>query len=45
MFSTEYPIERMHRDAVGWAIAGGTPQMQKINIAASLVGRRFNHRK
>ncbi len=44
-FSTEYPVERMHRDAVGWAIAGGTPQMQKINIAASLVGRRFNHRK
>jgi Acyl-CoA dehydrogenases len=44
-YSVEYPIERMLRDSRGWAIAGGTPQMQRINIAASLIGRRFNHRK
>lgn len=44
-YSEEYPIERMLRDSRGWAIAGGTVQMQKINIAAELVGRRFNQRR
>jgi hypothetical protein len=28
----------------GWGIAGGTIDIQKINIAASMVGRRFNQR-
>jgi butyryl-CoA dehydrogenase len=43
-YSCEYPIERMVRDSRGWPIAGGTVQMQRINIASSLVGRRFNQR-
>ncbi|MBO0727863.1 MAG: acyl-CoA/acyl-ACP dehydrogenase [Acidimicrobiaceae bacterium] len=43
-YSSEYEIERMHRDAVGWAIAGGTPAMQRTRIASEFVGRRFNQR-
>lgn len=44
-YSKEGAIERMLRDSHGWAIAGGTIQMQKINIAASLIGKRFNQRR
>ncbi len=38
------PLERMVRDARGWAIAGGTVEMQLNNIASGLFGRRFNQR-
>ena len=31
-YSAEYDVERMHRDAHGWAIAGGTPNMQRMRI-------------
>ena len=44
-YSKEYPIERLLRDSRGWQVAGGTLQMQKINIASALVGRRFDQRK
>lgn len=44
-YSKEFPIEQKLRDGWGWGIAGGTIDIQKINIAASLVGRRFNQRK
>jgi len=44
-YSKEYPIERMLRDSRGWPVAGGTVQIQKINIASALIGRRFNQRK
>lgn len=43
-YSEEYGIERLHRDAHGWAIAGGTPTMQRIRILSELLGRRFNQR-
>ncbi|MBV1901514.1 MAG: acyl-CoA dehydrogenase family protein, partial [Kordiimonadaceae bacterium] len=43
-YSTEYPMERRMRDAWGWGIAGGTIDIQKVNIASALVGRRFNQR-
>ena len=43
-YSTEYPIERRMRDAWGWGIAGGAIDIQKINIASAMVGRRFNQR-
>jgi alkylation response protein AidB-like acyl-CoA dehydrogenase len=43
-YSAEYPIERMHRDAHGWALAGGTPNMQRIRIASEYLGRRFDQR-
>jgi butyryl-CoA dehydrogenase len=43
-YSAEYPIERRLRDSWGWGIAGGTIDIQKVNIAAALVGKRFNQR-
>jgi butyryl-CoA dehydrogenase len=44
-YSKEFPIERRFRDAWGWGIAGGTIDMQKINIASSMIGRRFDQRR
>ena len=44
-YSCEYPMERRMRDAWGWGIAGGTIDIQKVNIAAALVGRRFDQRR
>ena len=44
-YSREYPMERRMRDAWGWGIAGGTIDIQKVNIASALVGRRFNQRR
>jgi butyryl-CoA dehydrogenase len=43
-YSREYAMERRLRDAFAWGIAGGTIDIQKVNIAANLVGRRFNQR-
>ena len=43
-YSTEYRMEQRLRDAFGWGIAGGAIDVQKTNIAAALVGRRFNQR-
>ena len=43
-FSKSYPMEQKMRDAWGWGIAGGSIDIQKINIAAALVGKRFNQR-
>jgi butyryl-CoA dehydrogenase len=44
-YSKEFGIERRLRDAWGWGIAGGVIDIQKINIAGSLVGRRFDQRR
>ena len=43
-YSKEFPIEQRLRDGWGWGIAGGAIDIQKINIASALVGRRFNQR-
>jgi alkylation response protein AidB-like acyl-CoA dehydrogenase len=43
-YSVEYSVERLHRDAHGWAIAGGTTNMQRIRIASEFLGRRFDQR-
>ena len=43
-YTEEYGIERLHRDAHGWAIAGGTPAIQRIRIASELLGRTFSQR-
>jgi butyryl-CoA dehydrogenase len=43
-YSEEYGIERLHRDAHGWAIAGGTPSIQRMRIASEIFGRSFNQR-
>ena len=44
-FNKEYPMERHYRDVWGWGIAGGTIDIQKINIASAMVGKRFDQRK
>ena len=44
-YSKEYPAEQRFRDAWGWGIAGGSIDIQKTNIAAALVGRRFDQRR
>lgn len=43
-YTEDYDVERFHRDSHGWAIAGGTPNMQKIRIASEYLGRRFDQR-
>ncbi|HEY8351168.1 MAG TPA: acyl-CoA dehydrogenase family protein [Sphingomonadales bacterium] len=43
-FAREYGMEQRLRDSFGWGIAGGTIDVQKTNIAAAMVGRRFNQR-
>ena len=42
--SKKYPVERFFRDSRGWPIAGGTVQIQRINIAGAMLGRRFSQR-
>jgi butyryl-CoA dehydrogenase len=44
-YTEEYGIERLHRDAHGWALAGGTPTMQRIRIVSELFGRGFDQRR
>ncbi len=44
-YSKDGPMERRMRDAWGWGIAGGTIDIQKINIASAMAGRRFDQRK
>jgi butyryl-CoA dehydrogenase len=44
-YTEEYAIERLHRDAHGWAIAGGTPTMQRIRIVSEMLGRKFDQRR
>ena len=44
VYNKEYGMERRVRDAFGWGIAGGTIDIQKINIASAMIGRRFNQR-
>jgi len=44
-YSKEFPLEQKLRDGWGWGIAGGAIDIQKTNIAAALVGRRFDQRR
>ena len=44
-YSKEFPMERRLRDAWGWGIAGGAIDIQKTNIAAAMVGTRFDQRR
>ena len=44
-YSTAFPLERRMRDVLGWRVAGGALDIQKINIAAAMVGRRFDQRR
>ncbi|MFC4292957.1 acyl-CoA dehydrogenase family protein [Sphingorhabdus arenilitoris] len=44
-YSSQYPMERRMRDAWGWGIAGGAIDIQKVNIASAMIGRRFDQRR
>jgi len=44
-YSTDFPMERMLRDARAWSVAGGTLQMLRITLASMIFGRRFDQRK
>ena len=44
-YSKQFAMERRLRDAWGWGIAGGTIDIQKVNIASAMVGRRFDQRR
>lgn len=44
-YSAQYPMERRMRDAWGWGIAGGAIDIQKVNIASAMIGRRFDQRR
>ena len=43
-YSVEYEVERLHRDAHGWALAGGTLNMQRLRIASEYLGTRLRQR-
>lgn len=43
-YSKEFPMERRLRDSWGWGIAGGAIDIQKVNIAGAMLGRRFDQR-
>jgi alkylation response protein AidB-like acyl-CoA dehydrogenase len=43
-YSRDYPMEQKMRDAWVWGIGGGHIDLQKVNIAGELVGRRFSQR-
>ncbi|PXY29392.1 acyl-CoA dehydrogenase family protein [Prauserella sp. PE36] len=44
-YTEEFGLERLHRDSHGWALAGGTPAMQRIRIVSELLGRSFDQRR
>lgn len=43
-YSEEYEVERLHRDAHGWSLAGGTPNIQRVRIASEYLELRFDQR-
>jgi len=44
-YHKDYGMEQRLRDAYAWGIAGGAIDVQKTNIAAAMVGRRFDQRR
>lgn len=44
-YSCEYPMEQRVRESFGWGLAGGTMDIQKTNIAAAVMGRRYDQRR
>jgi alkylation response protein AidB-like acyl-CoA dehydrogenase len=43
-YSKDFPLERIYRDARGIAIATGTVEIHKNQIAARVLGRKFSQR-
>lgn len=44
-YHKDYGMEQRLRDGFAWGIAGGTTDVQKTNIAAAMIGRRFDQRR
>lgn len=44
-YSKDFSMERRLRDSWGWGIAGGAIDIQKVNIAGAMLGRRFDQRR
>ncbi|WP_240782086.1 acyl-CoA dehydrogenase family protein [Qipengyuania sediminis] len=44
-YHKDHGMEQRVRDGFAWGIAGGTTDVQKTNIAAALIGRRFDQRR
>jgi alkylation response protein AidB-like acyl-CoA dehydrogenase len=44
-YHPDYAVERHLRNAHGWALAGGTPTMQRTRIASEYLGLRFDQRR
>lgn len=44
-YHKDYGMEQRLRDGFAWGLAGGTTNAHKTNIAAALVGRRFDQRR
>lgn len=44
-YSSEYPMEQRVRDSFGWGLAGGAIDIQKVNIAGAVLGRRIDQRR
>ncbi|WP_206812518.1 acyl-CoA dehydrogenase family protein [Paradesulfitobacterium ferrireducens] len=43
-YSKELPLEYLYRRGRGWAIGGGTLEMQRTRVAASLLGKKISQR-
>ena len=44
-YHKDYGMEQRVRDGFAWGIAGGAIDVQKTNITAAMVGRRFDQRR
>ena len=44
-YHKEYGMEQRLRDGFAWGIAGGAIDVQKTNITAAMIGRRFDQRR
>jgi butyryl-CoA dehydrogenase len=44
-YAKEYGMEQRLRDGWGWGIAGGSIDIQKVNISAAIASRRFDQRR
>ena len=44
-YMRSYPLERMVRDARGYAVGGGTTEILRNTIASLEYGRTFNQRR
>lgn len=44
-YHKDYGMEQRVRDGFAWGIAGGTTDVQRTNIAAAMLGRRFDQRR